>query len=40
MLQTITIGSRILIQGVFVKVLESGLTQVRVGTRLFTGRPV
>ncbi|WP_275296965.1 hypothetical protein [Jannaschia sp. Os4] len=40
MLRTITIGTRILIQGVFVRALDAGLMQVRVGDRVFTGRPV
>ena len=40
MLRTISIGTRIMIQGVFVRALETGLMQVRVGDRLYTGRPV
>ena len=40
MLRTISIGPRIMIQGVFVRALGADLMQVRVGDRLFTGRPV
>jgi hypothetical protein len=40
MVRTITIGEHISIQGMFVAMLESGLMQVRVGKRIFTGRPV
>ncbi|AHM03366.1 hypothetical protein roselon_00966 [Roseibacterium elongatum DSM 19469] len=37
---TITIGSCVSIQGAFVKQLSNGFVQVRVGDRLYSGRPV
>ena len=40
MLQTITIGSCVSVQGTFVRVLENGRVLVRVGKRVFAGRPV
>jgi hypothetical protein len=40
MVRTVTIGAHVSIQGIFVKMLETGLMQVRVGTRVFTGKPV
>ncbi len=40
MLKTIIIGSRILVQGIFVRELEDGLIAVRVGKQEFHGRPV
>jgi hypothetical protein len=40
MVRTITVGQHLSIQGIFVAMLESGLMQVRVGGRIFTGRPV
>ena len=40
MLRTVTIGSHVSIQGIFVKLLECGRMQVRVGSRIFTGQPV
>ena len=38
MFKTITIGNHLSVQGTFVQMLKDGLCQVRVGTRLFTGR--
>lgn len=40
MVKTVTVGEHISIQGIFVKMLESGKMQVRVGQRVFTGRPI
>ncbi|MFU8835442.1 hypothetical protein [Roseovarius autotrophicus] len=40
MIRTIQIGSAASIQGIFVRLLDNGLMQVRVGTRIYTGRPV
>lgn len=40
MLTTVVIGTCVSIQGNFVKRLSSGLVTVRVGEKLFTGRPV
>ena len=40
MLRTIQVGSCTFIQGFFVRMLENGLMQIRVGTRLYCGRPV
>jgi hypothetical protein len=40
MIKTITIGSTVSIQGIFVKMLPNKLMQVRVGSRVYTGRPV
>ena len=40
MLQTITIGSCVSVQGIFVRTLQNGRVLVRVGTDLFVGRPV
>ncbi|MEM7640932.1 MAG: hypothetical protein AAF366_00215 [Pseudomonadota bacterium] len=40
MVRTVTIGEHISIQGIFVKMLECGKMQVRVGRRVFTGRPI
>ena len=40
MLRTITIGNYLSVQGTFVRMLTCGLMQVRVGDRLFAGRPV
>jgi hypothetical protein len=34
------LGTHVSIQGTFVRMLETGLMQVRVGSRVFTGRPV
>ena len=40
MLRTITIGSCIYVQGVFVKMLAGGRMAVRVDGKIFEGRPV
>jgi len=40
MLRTITIGSSISVQGVFVEKLPDGRIAVRVGSSVFAGRPV
>ena len=40
MLKTITVGSRISVQGTFVKTLANGRIVVRVGQRTFEGTPV
>jgi hypothetical protein len=40
MLHTIMMGSCVSVQGLLVKTLPDGRVQVRVGTQLFTGRPV
>jgi hypothetical protein len=40
MLKTITIGNYLSVQGIFVKMLKDGLMEVRVGNRVFAGRPV
>ncbi len=40
MLKTVTIGSCVSIQGIFVKALEDGRICIRVGEQLFKGRPV
>lgn len=40
MLKTIVIGNHLSVQGRFVQLLNDGLCQVRVGTEIFTGRPV
>ena len=40
MLQTITVGSCVSVQGAFVRKLPNGKIQVRVGERVFEGRPV
>jgi len=40
MLTTITIGSCVTIQGIFVKRLANGFVVVRDGTKIFSGRPV
>ncbi|PHP28255.1 hypothetical protein [Limimaricola cinnabarinus] len=39
MLQTIIIGSCISVQGLLVKQLENGRMLIRVGERLYEGRP-
>lgn len=36
---TVVLGSSVYIQGVFVTRHENGMVTVRVGDRLFTGRP-
>lgn len=40
MLRTITVGSCVSVQGAFIKKLPNGNIQVRVGKRVFEGRPV
>lgn len=40
MLKTILIGSCVLVQGVFVKTLADGLIAVRVGEKVYHGKPV
>lgn len=40
MLRTITIGSALSVQGVYVATLPDGRITVRVGDRLYTGTPV
>ncbi|UXX81924.1 hypothetical protein [Roseovarius pelagicus] len=40
MLQTIRLGSCVLVQGIFVRLLPDGRVQVRDGDRLFAGQPV
>jgi len=40
MLRTITVGSCVSIQGVFVKTLENGKIMVRVGSHTFAGTPI
>ncbi|KCV82488.1 hypothetical protein ATO10_06086 [Actibacterium atlanticum] len=40
MIKTITMGNYISVQGAFVRKLGNGNVQVRVGERLFEGRPV
>lgn len=40
MLRTITVGSAVSIQGIFVKTLPDGRIAVRVGDSVFAGRPV
>lgn len=38
-LVTIVLGSSVFIQGVYERRLDNGMVTVRVGDRLFTGRP-
>lgn len=40
MLRTVQLGSCVWIQGIFVQLLSNGLMQVRVGDRLYSGRPI
>ena len=40
MLQTIAVGSCVLVQGLLVRQLENGKVVVRVGKETFAGRPV
>ena len=40
MIRSIQLGSAVYVQGVFVRSVKDGLIQVRVGRRVFTGRPV
>jgi hypothetical protein len=39
-LKTITLGTCVSVQGIFVRALTDGKIMVRVGDRIFTGRPV
>ncbi len=40
MLKTIMVGKYISVQGEFVRRLPNGLIEVRVGSRVYAGRPV
>lgn len=40
MLRTINVGNYISIQGQFVKTLADGRVSVRVGSQVYTGKPV
>ena len=40
MLKTITLGTCVSVQGIFVRALPNGKVEVRVGQQLFTGSPV
>ena len=40
MIRTITMGSHVSVQGVYVRTLASGKVVVRVGDRMFEGFPV
>jgi len=40
MLRTVQVGSCVSIQGIFVRMLANGLMQVRIGNKMFVGRPV
>lgn len=40
MLKTIEIGTHLSIQGRLVETLQDGLCRIRVGGRVFTGRPI
>ena len=40
MLRTITVGSCVSVQGTFERQLDNGKIQVRVGDRLYVGKPV
>lgn len=40
MLRTITVGTHVQIQGLFVKALENGKVVVSVGSREYEGHPV
>lgn len=40
MLRTITLGSTVSIQGIFVRSLDDGRIEVRVDDKSFTGKPV
>jgi hypothetical protein len=40
MLQTIVLGSCVLVQGIFVRKLTNGRIAVRVGQKIFEGTPV
>lgn len=40
MLRTVTIGSCVSIQGIFIKALTNGLIRIKVGDNTYDGRPV
>ena len=40
MLRTIVIGSCVSVQGIFVRTLANGQIAVRVGDKIYAGRPV
>ncbi|MGI3169715.1 hypothetical protein ACRARG_11205 [Pseudooceanicola sp. C21-150M6] len=40
MLRTITVGSCVSVQGTFVRTLNDGRVEVRVGNQVFSGVPV
>lgn len=40
MLRTITLGTAVMVQGIFVKALPNGRIQVRVGDQTYSGVPV
>ena len=40
MLRTVTIGSCVSIQGIFVKALENGLIRIKVDNNTYDGRPI
>ncbi|MEM9755654.1 MAG: hypothetical protein AAF914_06660 [Pseudomonadota bacterium] len=40
MLKTITLGTCVLVQGIFVRARSDGKIVVQVGEKMFTGRPV
>ncbi|SHF46567.1 MULTISPECIES: hypothetical protein [Litoreibacter] len=40
MLRTVTIGSCVSIQGIFVKALENGFIRIKVDGNIYEGRPV
>ncbi|MFT6450814.1 MAG: hypothetical protein ACRBBK_04570 [Paracoccaceae bacterium] len=40
MMRTITLGSCVSVQGTFVRKLDNGKIVIRVGERMFEGRPI
>lgn len=40
MLRTITVGSCVSVQGTFVRVLPDGKIAIRVGNKIYTGKPI
>ena len=40
MLRTIAIGATILVQGLFIRELDDGKIQIRVGSKTYSGLPV
>lgn len=40
MIRTIITGSRVLVQGIFVRLLANGKMAVRIGDRIYIGTPV